>query len=51
MQEGDAAYDLVHALVHWIEGDESNASYWYRRVGPGRAGSIPEEWERISRLV
>ena len=22
MQEGDRAHDSVHALVHWIEGDE-----------------------------
>ncbi len=34
MQEGDLAHDRVHALAHWIEGDESNASYWYRRTGP-----------------
>ncbi len=46
--EGDHAHDLVHALVHWIEGDKGNAGYWYRRVGDGRAASIPEEWARIA---
>ena len=31
--EGEAAYDRLHALVHRIEGDTSNAAYWYRRSG------------------
>lgn len=47
-QEGDRQHDMVHALAHWIEGDESNAAYWYRRVGGGRASSIAAEWERIA---
>ncbi len=46
--EGTPAYDMVHALAHWIEGDESNARYWYSRVGQDRAMSIPAEWERIA---
>jgi hypothetical protein len=45
--EGNRDYDLVHALAHWIEGDDSNAGYWYRRVGAERAATIAEEWERI----
>jgi TPR repeat protein len=45
--EGTFEYDLVHALAHWIEGDESNAAYWYRRVGGGRTESIALEWERV----
>ena len=49
--EGDRAYDLVHALAHWIEGDESNAAYWYRRVGGGRAASIEQEWQRIASIL
>ena len=47
-KEGDHAYDLVHALAHWIEGDESNSAYWYRRVRETRAVSIEAEWERIA---
>jgi hypothetical protein len=47
-REGEHAYDLVHALVHWIEGDVSNAAYWYRRVGAKRAADIPTEWQRIA---
>jgi hypothetical protein len=47
-REGEQAYDLVHALVHWIEGDKSNAAYWYRRVGAERAADIATEWQRIA---
>lgn len=50
-QEGTHAYDLVHALAHWIEGDTSNAAYWYRRVGDGRAETVAAEWDRIVRLL
>ena len=43
--EGEPAYDRVHALAHWIEGDRSNADYWYRRSGAARSGADPaEEW-------
>lgn len=31
--QGDRIYDRLHALVHRIEGDLSNAAYWYRRAG------------------
>ena len=47
-KEGEHAYDLVHALVHWIEGDQSNSNYWYRRVGAKRAADIATEWQRIA---
>lgn len=47
--EGTYEYDLVHALAHWIEGDESNRDYWYARVKPwARAETIAAEWERIA---
>jgi hypothetical protein len=49
--EGDYAHALVHALVHWIEGDKANAAYWYRRVGGDRAASIEKEWERIALVL
>jgi TPR repeat protein len=47
-REGEHAYDLVHALAHWIEGDASNADYWYRRAGEKRAGDVAAEWTRIA---
>lgn len=31
--EGDAMSDWIHAVLHKIEGDASNARYWYRRAG------------------
>jgi hypothetical protein len=46
--EGERNADLVHALVHWIEGDLGNADYWYRRAGRRRAGDIAAEWERLA---
>jgi hypothetical protein len=48
MAEGTRAYDLVHALAHWIEGDTSNRDYWYRRIsGWKRAETIAAEGERV----
>jgi hypothetical protein len=39
----------VHAYLHRIEGDSSNAAYWYRRAGKPVATDKPEtEWERIA---
>ena len=46
--EGNPLYDIVHALAHWIEGDEANARYWYQRVGGTRAATIADEWQRIA---
>ena len=31
--EGEAMFDRLHALLHRIEGDTSNAAYWYRQAG------------------
>lgn len=49
--EGTLAYDMVHALAHWIEGDESNARYWYGRVRQSRAVTIAAEWERVAKAL
>lgn len=44
--EGVPAFDRVHALAHWIEGDTANSAYWYRCAGVARAGADPAaEWE------
>jgi len=32
-REGDPDCDLVHAYLHRLEGDLTNAAYWYRRAG------------------
>ncbi len=31
--EGEALADWLHAVLHKVEGDVSNARYWYRRAG------------------
>ena len=42
----DAAW--VHAYLHRVEGDLSNAGYWYRRAGkPVAKNSLEAEWEEI----
>jgi len=42
----------VHAYLHRKEGDQSNAGYWYRRVGvPPATMSLAEEWAAIARKL
>lgn len=48
LHEGEPAYDRLHALLHRIEGDETNAGYWYRRSGePAFDGDVAEEVEQL----
>lgn len=38
----------VHAYLHRVEGDLSNAGYWYRRAGKEMPPySVEVEWNRI----
>ncbi len=38
----------VHAYLHRVEGDTSNANYWYRRAGrPSQTGDLHVEWETM----
>ena len=42
----------VHAHLHRVEGDESNAGYWYRRAGkPHATVPLDDEWETIVRVL
>ncbi len=42
----------VHAYLHRVEGDSSNAAYWYRRAGRPVAREAPEEeWKTIIRTL
>ena len=45
----DANGAWVHAYLHRIEGDLSNAEHWYRRAGkpPSTAPSV-QEWDEIA---
>ena len=48
----DATGAWVHAHLHRVEGDQSNAGYWYRRAGRPHAGdSLDREWEAIVRSL
>jgi hypothetical protein len=39
----------VHAHLHRVEGDLSNAAYWYRQAGqPVATDALDVEWERIT---
>jgi hypothetical protein len=40
----------IHAHLHRVEGDLSNAGYWYRRAGVDPFdGTLAEEWEHLAR--
>ncbi len=61
--EWDRAHDLVmeaegrgaawvHAYLHRVEGDLTNARYWYRQAGkPVGAGSLHAEWDAIAAVL
>jgi hypothetical protein len=47
--ESDANSAWVHAYLHRVEGDLSNAGYWYRQANqPVAKDSLESEWERIA---
>jgi hypothetical protein len=49
-QAGNAEGAWVHAHLHRVEGDLSNAGGWYRRAGhPVSTLSLDEEWEAIAK--
>jgi hypothetical protein len=49
-QPGGPELDWVHAYLHRVEGDLSNAGYWYRRAGkPAASASLDEEWAGLVR--
>ncbi len=46
--QGDQTGAWVHAYLHRVEGDQSNAGYWYRRAGKPHASlSLQDEWDEI----
>lgn len=36
--EGEPLFDAIHAMLHRIEGDTTNAAYWDRRAGTDLGG-------------
>jgi hypothetical protein len=53
VQDDDGAEAAwVHAHLHRVEGDESNAGYWYARAGkPHAQNSHAEEWNEIAGVL
>ena len=41
----------MHGIVHLLEGDTSNALYWYGQAGRPFPGAVREEVERSTRLA
>jgi hypothetical protein len=47
-REGERDCGLVHAHLHRVEGDLSNAGYWYRSAGEKAATNpVEEEWAAL----
>ncbi len=45
----DAGGAWVHAYLHRVEGDQSNAEYWYRRAEkPPSSATLKKEWDEIA---
>ncbi len=45
----DAVGAWVHAYLHRVEGDLSNAGYWYRRAEkPPSTAPLKREWDEIA---
>ena len=46
-KDADGAW--VHAYLHRVEGDRSNADHWYRRAEkPSSTAPVKEEWDEIA---
>jgi hypothetical protein len=47
-QDTSAAGSAVHAYLHRVEGDLSNAGYWYSRAGrTRRMDTLATEWDEL----
>ncbi|MBO0757447.1 MAG: hypothetical protein J2P54_16455 [Bradyrhizobiaceae bacterium] len=48
MEADDADAAWVHAHLHRLEGDLSNAQYWYRHAKrPMATSTLDDEWEAV----
>lgn len=49
---GTAEAAWVHAYLHRVEGDESNAGYWYRRANrPHSSDDLVDEWHEVAEYL
>lgn len=53
IQDGsDSLSCLIHGYLHRVEGDISNAKYWYNRAGTSMPdNTLPAELERLYQLA
>ena len=48
----DALSSRIHGYLHWVEGDLSNARYWYGRAGVEMPGDgVEDELLRLEGIV
>ena len=48
----DADASWIHAYLHRVEGDRSNAHYWYNRAGkPPCHTSLDKEWTALAEAL
>ena len=48
-EDTSPAGSAVHAYLHRVEGDLSNAGYWYNRAGrEQRMDALAAEWEQLA---
>lgn len=51
-QKSDRKSCLIHGYLHRVEGDMSNARYWYRRAGEGMPdNTLVEELRCLYKVV
>jgi len=51
-EDADRDCAWVHAHLHRVEGDLSNARYWYRQADkPAATGPLPAEWDAIANAL
>ncbi len=50
--QNDPVGAWVHAHLHRVEGDQSNAGHWYRKAGkPHSKAPLDAEWDEIVRAL
>jgi hypothetical protein len=48
-EDGTPNGAIVHAYLHRVEGDLTNAGGWYRRAGrPAATGPLADEWTALA---